>query len=112
MANPRTPIERAMNKQTLLLARKIRQEREQELLEDKSGYRLKKDRKIYFLEYFQTYINEYTKKDIRMVKIAFQRFKDFLSDTPKYKMYVSSIQADQIDKDIRGYHGTCLIEKP
>ena len=100
MANPRTPIERAMNKQTLQLARKIQQEREQELLEDKSGYRLKKERKIDFLEYFQTYISEYTKKDIRMVKIAFQRFKDFLNDTPKYKMFSSSIQADQIDKDM------------
>ena len=41
------------------------------------GYRLKKDRNVNFLDYFQAYINDYTKKDIRMVQIALSRFKDF-----------------------------------
>ncbi|MBR5715453.1 MAG: site-specific integrase [Bacteroidales bacterium] len=101
VANPRTSIERAMNKQTLQLAKKIRQEREQQLLEDRDGYRLKKDRpQIDFLEYFQTYIDNYTKKDIRMVKIALQRFKDFLSDTPRYNHFANGIHPGQINKDM------------
>ena len=77
LSNPRTPIERTQNKETMELARKIRAEKEQELLEQGKGYRLKR-KNINFLDYFQTYIDVYTKKDIRMMQIAFQRFKDFL----------------------------------
>ena len=42
------------------------------------GYRLKKDRNINFLDYYQAYIDSYTKKDLRMIKIALNRFKDLL----------------------------------
>lgn len=44
--SPRTPIERQQNKEILELAKKIRFEREQELLEGAEGYRLKKDKDI------------------------------------------------------------------
>ena len=40
---PRTPMERQNNKETLELAKKIRFERGQQLLEDVEGYRLKKN---------------------------------------------------------------------
>ena len=100
VANPRTPIDRNQNKQTLQLAKKIRQEREQELLEGKEGYRLKKDRQVDFLDYFQAYIDNYTKKDIRMVQIALQRFKDFLSETPEYTKFEKSIKPEQLSKDM------------
>lgn len=97
---PRTPIERKQNKETLELAKKIRFERGQELLESVEGYRLKKDRQINFLDYFQTYIDNYTKKDIRMVQIALQRFKDFLNDTPEYTKFAKSIKPEQLNKDM------------
>lgn len=97
---PRTPIERDQNKETLNLAKKTRFERGQQLLEQGKGYRLKKDRQINFLDYFQTYIDNYTKKDIRMVKIALDRFKDFLRDTPEYNKYQKNIKPDQISKDM------------
>ena len=100
VANPRTPIDRNQNKQALQLAKKIRQEREQELLEGKEGYRLKKDRQVDFLDYFQAYIDNYTKKDIRMVQIALQRFKDFLSETPEYTKFEKSIKPEQLSKDM------------
>ena len=100
IASPRTPIDRNHNKETLQLAKKIRQEREQELLESKEGYRLKKDRKVNFLDYFQAYIDNYTKKDIRMMQIALQRFKDFLNDTPEYKKFASRIKPEQISRDM------------
>lgn len=57
LASPRTPIERQQNKETLNLAQKIRFEREQELKESLHGYRLKRDRDINFLDYFQAYID-------------------------------------------------------
>ncbi len=100
IAKPKNPIERADNKETLRLAKKIRQEREQELLESTEGYRLKKDRQVNFLDYFQTYINNYTKKDIRMVQIALQRFKDFLNDTQEYKRFSTCIKPEQLNKDM------------
>ena len=97
---PRTPQERQQNKETLELAKKIRFERGQELLESVEGYRLKKKRDINFLDYFQAYIDKYTKKDIRMVEIAFKRFIDFLNDTPEYNKYAKSIRPEQITKDM------------
>lgn len=97
---PRTPIERQQNKETLELAKKIRFERGQELLESVEGYRLKKSRDINFMDYFQAYIDKYTKKDIRMVEIALNRFRDFLKDTPEYKKFAKCIKPEQITKDM------------
>lgn len=97
---PRTPIERQQNKETLELAKKIRFERGQQLLENVEGYRLKKDREINFLDYFQAYNESYTKKDIRMMQIALQRFKDFLKATPEYSKFATSIKPEQLNKDM------------
>lgn len=97
---PRTPIERQQNKETLELAKKIRFERGQELLERVEGYRLKKERDINFLDYFQSYIDKYTKKDIRMVQIALSRFRDFLNETPEYNKFAKRIKPEQINKDM------------
>lgn len=99
-SDPRTPIERQQNKETLQLAQKIRFEREQKLLESTEGYRLKRERDINFIDYFQSYIDSYTKKDLRMVQIALQRFKDFLKDTPEYNRFMLSIKPEQLNKDM------------
>lgn len=80
LASPRTPIQRQQNKETLELAKKIRFEREQEFLDNREGYRLKEEKGINFLDYYQSYISSYTKKDIRMIQIALNRFKDFIAE--------------------------------
>ena len=98
IAKPRTPMERQQNKETLELAAKIRAEREQQFKESMLGYRLKKDRNINFLDYYQAYIDSYTKKDLRMIKIALNRFKDFLKE--QYPLYKFSIKPDLITKDM------------
>ncbi|WP_455640023.1 site-specific integrase [Parabacteroides sp.] len=97
---PRTPIERQQNKEILELAKKIRFERGQQLLENVEGYRLKKEREINFLDYFQAYNESYTKKDIRMMQIALQRFKDFLKETPEYSKFATFIKPEQLNKDM------------
>lgn len=97
---PRTPLERQQNKETIELAKKIRYERGQQLLEQGEGYRLKKNRQINYLDYFQSYLDKYTKKDVRMIKIALERFKDFLRDTPEFSHYQDYIKPDQITKDM------------
>jgi site-specific recombinase XerD len=95
---PRTAIKRQQNKETLELAMKIRAEREQELKESMLGYRLRKDRNVNFLDYFQSCIDNYTKKDLRMMQIALSRFKDFLHE--KYPVYESNIRAEHLNKDM------------
>lgn len=86
LAAPRTPVERQLNKDTLELAKKIRFEREQELLEAAEGYRLKKRRNINFFDFIQTYYDTYTKGDKRMIKAAQKRFTDFIAlEFPEYR---------------------------
>lgn len=97
---PRTPIERKTNKDTLELAKEIRFERSQQLKNDKEGYRLKKRQQVNFIDYFSAYIESYTKKDIRMIQIALQRFKDFLRDTPEYTKFESNINPSQISSEM------------
>lgn len=94
---PRTPIERQQNRETLQLAKEIRHEREQELKEGKLGYRLKaKD--VNFFDFIQSYYDEYTKGDKRMIKAAQKRFTDFIA--LKYPMYKNSISPEKITPDM------------
>ncbi len=97
---PRTPLERQQNKETLELAKKIRFERGQQLLESNEGYRLRNKNGVNFIEYFQSYIEHYTKKDKRMVVIALRRFMDFLKATPEYNKYMQRIKPEQITRDM------------
>src|SRR5574344_1605122 len=79
--SPRTPIEREQNKGTLELAKKIRNEKSEQMKEMETGHRLNLDiKKLNFLEYFQKYIDSYKKKDIRMMQISLQGLKDVLSN--------------------------------
>lgn len=100
VANPRTPIERNHNKETLQLAKRIRQEREQEYLNEEKGYRLQKKESVNFLVFFQEYIDAYQKKDKRMIQIALSRFNDFLHETPEYNKYIGKIKPEQVTNDM------------
>ncbi len=85
---PRTPLERQQNKETIEIAKRIRFERGQELLERAEGYRLKKDKGISFLTWMWGYYEAYTKADKRHIKRAYNCFVDYLIDpddkfTPK-----------------------------
>ena len=103
LAKPRTPSEREENRQVLEIANKIRAEREQELKENKNGYRLRKDEAVVdFIAYFQTYIDANPKHiaSVRMLKLALSRFVDFLNDTPEYRVYVKGIKPERLDKEM------------
>lgn len=94
---PRTPLERQQNKDTYEIARKIRFEREQDLKEGKLGYRLQA-KGINFFSYIQSYYDEYTKGDKRMIKAAQKRFTDFIS--LEYPIYANNIPPDKITPDL------------
>lgn len=97
---PRTPIERQQNKETLELAKKIRFERGQQLLEQGEGYRLKKDSNINFLDWMWSYYEAYTKGDKRHIKRAHDVFIDFLNATTEYQKYAKRLKPEQIDKEM------------
>jgi len=97
---PRTPIDRQQNKETLELAKKIRFERGQQLLEQGEGYRLKKDSNINFLDWMWSYYEAYTKGDKRHIKRAHDVFIDFLNATPEYKKYAKRLKPEQLDKEM------------
>lgn len=95
---PRTPLERQQNKETLELAKKIRFEREQEMKAGELGYRLEKKDNINFLDYFQNYIDNYQKKDIRVIIMALGKFKSFLAE--KHPVYANSIKPTNLNRDL------------
>ena len=53
---------------------------ELKFLDNREGYRLKKEKGINFLDYYQSYISSYSKKDIRMIQLALNRFQYFLAE--------------------------------
>ena len=94
-------IEKDRNKDILDKAIEIRFEREQELKEGKLGYRLKA-KEINFFDFIQTYYDEYTKGDKRMIKAAQKRFADFIAlEYPLYKNNISpkKITPEMMEKD-------------
>lgn len=98
--SPRNPIERAENNETLRLAKQIRFERGQQLLEQGEGYRLKKDNNINFLDWMWSYYEAYTKGDKRHIKRAHDVFIDFLNATPEYQKYAKRLKPEQLDKEM------------
>ena len=94
---PRTPIERQQNRETLELAKEIRYEREQELKDGTLGYRLKA-KEVNFFDFIQSYYDEYTKGDKRMIKAAQKRFVDFIA--LEYPLYKNNISPEKITPDM------------
>ena len=102
---PRTPFERQQNKETLELAKKIRNEREQELKEGKLGYRLKvKD--INFFDFIQSYYDDYTKGDKRMIRAAQKRFTDFVA--LEYPLLRNNMSPEKVTSDMMEHFGEYL----
>lgn len=97
---PRTPMERQQNKETLEIAKRLRFERGQQLLEDAEGYRLKKERDINFLDWMWNYYEAYTKADKRHIKRAYTVFIDFLNATPEYAKFAKRIKPQQLTKEM------------
>lgn len=97
---PRTTMEKQLNKETLEVAKRIRFERGQQLLEDAEGYRLKKDRDINFLDWMWNYYESYTKADKRHIKRAYTVFIDFLNATPEYVKYAKRIKPQRLTKEM------------
>lgn len=108
---PRTPMERQQNKETLAVAKRLRFERGQQLLEDAEGYRLKKDRDINFLDWMWSYYEAYTKADKREIKRAYTTFVDFLNAVPGYAKFAKRLKPQQLTKEMVIYFTEYLQDR-
>ena len=99
---PRTAQERQQNKNTLQLAEKIRFEKEQEMLEDRKGYRLKREKECNFLRYFQSHTeNEaFTKPVRKSYYYSYVRFTEYLGLTPRFSKYTKILPMDAVTPDM------------
>ncbi len=95
---PRNPMERQHNKETLHLAKKIRYEKSQQLLEDKQGYRIKSNRHENLLIFFQEFADQANVKDKLVLKGALKNFKCFL--TEEYPFFSQTITSKNLDKEM------------
>lgn len=97
--NPRTPQDRQDNKDTLILAKKIRYDKGQELLDQEKGYRLQTKRKsANLLDYFQTFADNANVKDKQVLLGSLRNFKDFLKE--EYPQFASKLEAKNLSKEM------------
>ncbi|WP_416996962.1 tyrosine-type recombinase/integrase [Alistipes dispar] len=102
VAKPKDKDERAANKETLRLAEEIRAARQSELNHSAFGLISPVKQRVYLYDYFEKYIDAYTKKDIRMITGAFERFKDFMAQ--EYPHRKEQIRFDELTPEmIKGY---------
>ena len=94
---PRTPQERNDNRETLELAKKIRDEREQETKEIIDGYRIRVDDKN-LLTYWDSFIENEDVADKRLMKAALNNFRRFLKE--EYPMFADRIEPKQLRPDM------------
>lgn len=80
ITRPTSPLDRLNNKENKTLAESIRNRKAQEL--ESSDYQVvaKFKSRVDFLEYFQKFIDNYKKKDKRVIVSTQTKFKEFLKD--------------------------------
>lgn len=78
--NPRTPEERAKSNEAYSLAEEIRSSKESILKYSEHGLSSPKLRKTNFLDYCDTFLNNYPNTDKRIVKYCIKHFKEFITE--------------------------------
>ncbi len=82
---------------------KIRFEREQEFLENREGYRLKKERQRGFLQFYRDFFGEGVNLTPAMkssIRLSYNRFVNFLRESPKYSLYDTVLRMEQLTPDM------------
>ncbi len=100
---PRTPTERQKNKDTLKLAEEVRAEKEQQLKADTTGKRIKTNtKKTNLFDFLDSYADNYTKKDIRMIQGVIKRFRAYIA--LEYPLFANTLKPEQLTKEMaKGY---------
>lgn len=95
---PKTPIERQISRETYALAEQIRTKRESELNHSEFGFVPPAKKKVNIFDYYQNYIDTYTKKDKRMIEMSFRHFNLFLAES--YPTIGKVLKPEQLNKDM------------
>lgn len=77
-SKPRTPEERESNRQTLALAKSIRQRKEDELKSKKLNITDRNKNKINFIDFADQFLKNYINKDVRIVKYCVSYLRKFI----------------------------------
>lgn len=96
---PRTPLERQQNKETLEIAKRIRFERGQDLLERTEGYRLKKNKDVNLHDWYEAFVNSYTKTDKNKLRRAHELLREYLMSCGCASLSVM-MRPEQLTKEI------------
>lgn len=97
----KTPEQKVHNDNTIRAFKQLALNKANELVTAEDGIEVATKRaKVDFLQYYQEYIDNYTKKDKRNVELSFSRFKDFLQATPRYSKYIKGMTPQQITPDM------------
>jgi len=80
ITHPSTPEQRQKNKDNMALAEKIAFQRGQELDAGQHDIDLNQGKKILVVDWMQSYVNKYKKKDLRNMQGVLNRFKSFLDE--------------------------------
>lgn len=94
--NPRTPEERNESKEAYSLAEEIRSTKESAIKYSEHGLISPKLRKLNFLDYCDTFLDNYPNTDKRIVKYCLKHFKTFINDIKG----LSQILPSQLTEDL------------
>jgi integrase/recombinase XerD len=75
---PQTKEEREKNNEVLQLAEKIRAKREEAFNNLAEGFTVPSKKKINFVDYYQSFLNNYKNRDIRLVKYSLKHFEGYI----------------------------------
>lgn len=90
-----TPLIRKENNERIRLAEQIKNKREQELQAGEYDVTPAFKQQINFIEFFQSYITSYTKKDIRVMKACLSKFKEFMKENG-----ITSLTTKQVNEEL------------
>ena len=79
--NPKDESERTYNNEQLAIALEIRQSRESNLKHESAGLVSPSKKNLNFMEYYQDYLDNYSNKDIRIVRYSLVHFKRCMDNT-------------------------------
>lgn len=96
---PRTSQERAQNRESLDIAKRLRFERGQQLLSTTQGYRLRNSC-VDMFDWMQRYYDKYTKSDKRQISRARTLLMEFIAETPDYTALTHRLAPKQLTRDM------------
>lgn len=104
VANPKNTRDRQANKNTLRLAKEMCRAEEMRILSTNNSDIKAVDREIDFYEFYEDFISEYPKKDIRQVRRALVQFRAYLESTRRFRHLKNKLEFNSITKSmVEGY---------